>query len=183
MTTNPTTRKIAGKTYVVKKTTHNETEAKAAAATIRKKHGKGTGISKKLGERLYAVYQLKSTVTRKATKPSPTAPKPKRAGAPVANLVSAKDAQNATAKMGALTRLQHIEAEIKSMRGYGMDTTAHERKLRAGMPKGYTSLRGVAAAMSKKVDAARAKAKGLNKYQRDRMIREAKNAALMALKF
>ena len=60
MTTKPTTRKIAGKMYILKKTTHSETEAKAAASNIRKKYGKGTGVAKKLGEGLYAVYQLKS---------------------------------------------------------------------------------------------------------------------------
>jgi hypothetical protein len=183
MTTKPTTRKIAGKIYVVKRTTHNEKEAKAAASNIRKKYGKGTGIAKKLSEGLYAVYQLRTTVQKTATKKVTTAPKSMKAGAPVANLSSTTDAYNANKQATKLTKLQHIEAEIKSMRGYGMDTTAHERKLKAGMPKGYTSLRAVAAAMMKKVDAARTKAKGLNKYQQDRMIREAKNAALMALKF
>lgn len=68
MTTKPTTRKIAGKTYIVKKTTHSETAAKAAASNIRKKYGKGTGIAKKLGEGLYAVYQLKSAGVGPATK-------------------------------------------------------------------------------------------------------------------
>lgn len=60
MTTKPTTRKIAGKTYILKKTTHSETEAKAAASNIRKKYGKGTGVAKKLGDGVYAVYQLRS---------------------------------------------------------------------------------------------------------------------------
>lgn len=59
MTTKQTTRKISGKTYVLKKTTHDQKEAKTAAAAIRKKHGKGTGIAKKLGEGVYAVYQLR----------------------------------------------------------------------------------------------------------------------------
>lgn len=182
MTTKPTTRKIAGKTYVLKKTTHNEKEAKAVASSIRKKYGKGTGVAKKLGEGVYAVYQLRTTVAAKK-KAAPTTPKQKKGGAPVANLVSGRDMADANTKVAKLVRLQQIEAEIKSMRGYGMDTTAHERKLRAGMPKGHTSLRAVAASMTKKVDAARAKAKGLNKYQRDRMIQKAKNDALMALKF
>lgn len=72
MTTKPTTRKIAGKIYILKRTTHNEKEAKAAASDIRKKYGKGTGVAKKLGEGLYAVYQLQTSTKRAATKTEST---------------------------------------------------------------------------------------------------------------
>lgn len=68
MTTKPTTRKIAGKTYILTQTTHDAKEAKAAAARIRKTYGTGSATSKKLGEGLYGVYRLQSVTRRPANK-------------------------------------------------------------------------------------------------------------------
>lgn len=193
MTTKPTTRKIAGKIYVLKRTTHNDTEAKAAASNIRKKYGKGTGTAKKLAEGLYAVYQLRTTVDKTATRTStppkkigatvPSTQKTAATGPPMARLLSAEDRYKLNRNAKRLQTLQHIAAEIKTLRGSGMDTTRHEARLKAGMPTGFKTLRGIAAHMDKIVDKARTKTRGMNTYQRKRETTYAKEDALLSLKF
>jgi len=82
--------------------------------------------------------------------------------------------------MKTLVRLQRIEAEIKTLKGR---TSAREQTLMAGMPKGFKTLKSVAAHMGKMVDAERRKAQGLNQVQYRDAMEAAKVKALLSLKF